>query len=106
MFTPGTQSQGLGRPSSINSLMVRPPSVTPLRNSRMRAPAGGGLAGELGLNLGSDVNGDRHDALKTEDHLKINAAVRRLGRAAAPAAENAAQPVRLAEQPRTDHPNG
>ena len=84
-----------GRPSSINSLIVRPPSVTPLRNSRMRAPAacarslskasrfalagrrtasskqargirldrapaGGGLAGELGLNLGSDVNGDRH----------------------------------------------
>ncbi len=27
------------RPSSINALIVRPPSVTPLRNSRMRSPA-------------------------------------------------------------------
>jgi hypothetical protein len=35
------------------------------------------------------------DALKTEDRLNINAAVRR--RRAAPAAENAAQRVRLAE---------
>jgi len=60
-----------------------------------RAPAGGGLVGEFGLNLGSDVNGDRHDELKTEDRLNINAAVRR--RRAAPTAENTAQRVRLVE---------